>query len=168
MHQSPHSFRSMSGVSGGVRNDPLRVARESDLSSVARIEMASFADPWSEHDFRGVLGYPQGIFLVSADRSTGVVTGYAIALCVVDEAEILNLAVDPVARRSGLGGRLLDAALAEAEGRGAAAVFLEVRESNAAARKLYASRGFAELSRRRRYYRNPVEDALVLRRAMQR
>jgi len=63
---------------------------------------------------------------------------------------------------------LIDAAIAEAESRGAESMFLEVRESNRAARALYASRGFEEISRRRGYYRTPVEDALVLRRAMQR
>jgi ribosomal-protein-alanine N-acetyltransferase len=71
-------------------------------------------------------------------------------------------------RGRGLGGKLLDAALDEVASRGADQVFLEVRESNHTARSLYASRGFTEVSRRRGYYRSPVEDALVLRLAVQR
>lgn len=157
------------GLRGGaLRQGILRRAGEADLAVVTRIEQGSFADPWSEHDFRSVLGFMQGIFLVSVEQATEKISGYAIAICVVDEAEILNLAVDRDYRGSGLGGCLLDALLEEAEGRGVVTTFLEVRESNVAARKLYESRGFEEISRRRKYYRNPAEDALVLRRAVQR
>ena len=90
-----------------------------------------------------------------------------IVAAVLDEAEVLNLAVSPSCRGLGVGGMLLDAALSEAAAAGATSVFLEVRESNVAARALYASRGFTEISRRSRYYRKPVEDALVLRGAVQ-
>src|SRR5207253_2646093 len=89
--------------------------------------------------------------------------GYVVAWFAADEGEIANLAVDPPARGRGLGAALLDAALAEASGRGVTAVYLEVRESNATARRLYASRGFVEVGRRRGYYRKPPEDAIVLR-----
>jgi [ribosomal protein S18]-alanine N-acetyltransferase len=145
----------------------VRVARKSDLGEVSRIEHASFADPWGPGDFRSVLDSPQTIFLVAGDEASEALAGYAIALTVLDESEILNIAVDPAVRGRGLGGRLLDSAIAEVAKRGAVAAFLEVRESNVAARGLYRSRGFEELSRRRGYYRTPVEDALVLRLAMQ-
>jgi len=152
-----------------VQSEPiaLRVARASDLADVTRIERESFADPWGNADFRSVLQSPQTIFLVAVDGVSEAVVGYAVALTVLDESEILNIAVDPSMRGRGLGGRLLDAAIADVLARGAVAAFLEVRESNAAARALYQSRGFEELSRRRGYYRTPVEDALVLRLAMQ-
>lgn len=94
--------------------------------------------------------------------------GYAIAVAVADEAEILNLAVHSAHRSAGIGGKLLDTMLAKLRESGAENVYLEVREANSSARKLYESRGFEEISRRRRYYRNPVEDALVLRLGMQR
>lgn len=145
----------------------VRAARASDLGDVTRIERESFADPWGNADFRSVLQSPQSIFLVAVDSVSEAVVGYAVALTVLDESEILNIAVNPSMRGRGLGGRLLDAAIAEVVARGAVAAFLEVRESNAAARALYRSRGFEELSRRRGYYRTPVEDALVLRLAMQ-
>jgi len=89
-----------------------------------------------------------------------------VAWFVVDEAEIANLAVSDEARRAGIGARLLDFAVAAADHRQCRVVFLEVRESNVAARALYASRGFQVAGRRSKYYRKPVEDALVLRRGM--
>lgn len=151
----------------GPQDIVVREAGVSDLARVWAIEKASFGDPWGASEFRSVLDSPQTIFLVASDVRRKAVLGYAVALTVLDESEILNIAVDPEFRGRGVGGLLLDAALGAVQARGAVAVFLEVRESNKAARKLYKSRGFDELSRRRRYYRLPVEDALVLRRAMQ-
>jgi ribosomal-protein-alanine N-acetyltransferase len=87
-----------------------------------------------------------------------------VAWFVTDEGEIANLAVDPARWGGGVGKILLDAALAEGARRGAESVYLEVRESNARARRLYASRGFEEVGRRKGYYRRPAEDAIVLRR----
>lgn len=145
----------------------IRAARDGDMLSVGLIERDSFADPWGPREFESALSAPQTIFLVAEDAQ-GVVAGYAIALAVADEAEILNLAVHPKFRGRGIGGSLLDSALDQAKSRGAEQIYLEVRESNDAARKLYAAKGFDVITRRQRYYRNPVEDALVLRLAMQR
>ena len=108
----------------------------------------------------------QSIFLVAEDVESQV-AGYVVVLTVLDESEILNIAVAPAERGKAIGAMLLDAAIGMVEQAGAAQTFLEVRESNVAARGLYASRGFVEMARRRGYYRNPVEDALVLRRAVQ-
>jgi ribosomal-protein-alanine N-acetyltransferase len=92
------------------------------------------------------------------------VGGYIVALDAADEGEILNLAVAPGGRRRGLGRALVDAMLDTLADRGVRHVYLEVRESNAPARALYAALGFAEAGRRKAYYRRPVEDAIVLRR----
>jgi ribosomal-protein-alanine N-acetyltransferase len=146
----------------------LRLVSAADISAIARIERASFGDPWSEDAFRELLGAPSAIFLVATKGSEKAVAGYVVALVASDQAEILNLAVNPSERRWGLGGELLDAAFAALIARGAREVFLDVRESNVAALALYRSRGFAALSRRRNYYRSPVEDALVLRLAIER
>ena len=145
----------------------LRRAVADDLNEVARIENAAFPDPWSLKDFRALLTVPQAIFLVASDDGAGRLAGYVITMALFDQAEILNIAVDPPMRGAALGARLLDAALAEVEAVGAKTTFLEVRESNEPARRLYTSRGFEEISRRRKYYRSPVEDALVLSRAAQ-
>lgn len=142
----------------------LRAARPRDLPAVSAIEQASFGDPWSPASFGALVDNPQVWFAVA--ECAGVVTGYLVAWFAADEAEVGNVAVAAAARGRGLGGMLVDAGLAEAAARGAATVFLEVRESNEIARRLYAGRGFREVGRRRRYYRNPAEDALVLARAL--
>jgi [ribosomal protein S18]-alanine N-acetyltransferase len=146
----------------------VRPARDSDLPRIVEIEKASFADPWGLPDFRAVLASDPAIFLVAVDAKSQQISGYVIAITVLDESEILNIAVDPEFRGSGLGASLLDAALAEVAEKGAVATFLEVRESNTVARKLYSSRQFEMLSLRKKYYKSPVEDALILRRALQR
>ena len=144
----------------------LRLARREDVEDVAAIERRAFSDPWSAASFRALFGNPLVHFVVATDASTGQLLGYAVAWFVVDEAEIANLAVAGDARRSGVGARLLDNAIAAALQRHCQVVFLEVRESNVAARALYASRGFEVAGRRAKYYRKPAEDALVLRRGL--
>ena len=146
----------------------LRPVSPRDIAAIARIERASFGDPWTEESFRELLGIPSAIFLVATKGSENAVAGYVVAAVASDQAEILNLAVNPSERRGGLGGDLLDAAFAALMARGAREVFLEVRKSNVAALALYRSRGFASLSIRRNYYRSPVEDAFVLSRAIER
>ena len=133
---------------------------------MAEIEEASFADPWSPDEFASVLAVEHCIFLIA--ESGGEIVGYVIAMAVLDEAEILNVAVLPSRRGEGIGGLLLDAVLGHVESRGAESVFLEVRASNTAAKGLYESRDFAEISKRKNYYRTPLEDALVMRRAAKR
>ena len=153
----------------------VRGARESDLEAVLRIERASFADPWSLESFRTALDLDRMRFLV-ADSTIGgsadadgvggpaQVVGYVVALLLADEAEIADIAVSPEARGSGIGGRLLDQASDDAAQRGVRSLYLEVRESNVAARALYESRSFAHVGRRRGYYQHPNEDALIMRR----
>jgi ribosomal-protein-alanine N-acetyltransferase len=130
------------------------------------MERRCYADPWSPSSFASLPDNPAVWFLVATQPSNGSVIGYAIAWRVLDEAELANLAVDPGSRRSGVGSLLLDAILEKARQESVDRVYLEVRDSNAAARQLYASRGFAAVGRRKKYYKSPEEDALILRRAM--
>jgi [ribosomal protein S18]-alanine N-acetyltransferase len=146
-----------------VRVEPA-VAR--DLAPVIELERASFSDPWSSSSFLSVLVEPRAFFAVARDAESDV-AGYVVAWFVADEGEIANLAVGQPTRRRGIGAALLDAALEEGRRRGAAAIYLEARESNTAARALYATRDFREVGRRREYYRKPAEDAVVLRWLMQ-
>jgi len=136
-----------------------------DLASVAAIERAAFSDPWSLRSFREALD-SGSVYFACARSDAASVLGYVVAWFVADQGEIANIAVAPDQRGRGVGRALLDAALGEAAARGINAVFLEVRDSNQRARELYASRGFEEVGRRRRYYRRPVEDAIVLRRTL--
>ena len=137
-----------------------RPATLDDVPAIAEIERASFGDPWSEASFRGTFANEGAI--VRAAEQEGRVVGYSVAWVIGDDAELANLAVAPDARRQGVGALLLDALLRELDARGGATVFLEVREGNAAARALYASRGFEVSGRSKGYYRAPVEDAVLM------
>jgi [ribosomal protein S18]-alanine N-acetyltransferase len=149
----------------------LRDARSGDIDAILEIERASFPDPpWSRHSFVALLDNPRVSFTVastenpqSAGGAADIVLGYVVTWIVADEAEIANLAVRPDRRRMGIGRMLLEASISAALSRGAESVYLDVRESNVAARALYEARGFAAVGRRVKYYRNPIEDALVLR-----
>ncbi len=127
------------------------------------MEVASFADPWSPRDFAESLAH--GVVFLVAVAPDDRVAGYLVARQMADEAEILNVGVDPRSRRQGIGRALVAAGLERVRALGAAQVYLEVRESNAAARELYRGFGFEEVARRPKYYRRPVEDAILLRAA---
>jgi len=130
------------------------------VAAVHAIEQEVFSDPWSTQDFRDCVAY--ALFLIAAGQDDQV-AGYVVALEAADEGEILNLAVAPAGRRHGLGRALVESAVARLRERGVRQIYLEVRDSNAPARALYAAHGFKEVGRRKQYYRRPVEDAIVLR-----
>lgn len=156
----------MGGGARAVAGDRLmavvRHALPPDLVAIEVIERASFGDPWSLQSFRESLRRTFVRINVAEDEDG--VAGYSVLWMAGEECELANLAVAPSRRGRGIGALLLDAILQEAQAEGAMVMFLEVRDSNASARRLYASRGFHEVGRRPGYYKNPVEDALVLRR----
>ena len=143
----------------------IRAATESDLAAIHAIERASFADPWAITGFRDMIEHARARVEAAIDIE-GTLIGYAVAWYVADEAEIANIAVAPAMRQRGVGTQLLDRILEAAATLGARTVFLEVRESNLAAQRLYASRAFAVAGRRKLYYRRPDEDALIMRRVL--
>lgn len=145
---------------GDATPPAVRTARPADLPAMVRIERTSFPIPWSEGAFRTVMRRPDARLIV-ADRA-GEVVGYAAAWFAADEAELGDLAVHPDRRRQGVGTRLVEAVVAEARRREARHLFLQVRESNRGAIRLYRGSGFRKVGRRPRYYRSPTEDALVL------
>lgn len=150
-------------LASSVTRPLLRVAVPEDVRMMAAIEVASFSDPWPASSFTDLLQQPHArvVVAIASDQS---LLGYCVLLSAADEGEIGNIAVAPAARRHGVGALLLDDAIAFAESTGVLQLFLEVRTSNESARKLYASRDFVPVGRRRAYYREPLEDALVLRR----
>ena len=139
----------------------LRPLHSSDLARVAEIERHTFSDPWSAAAFRDALAQPHVRAIAAADERDALV-GYAIGLVAPDEAEVLNIAVDPPARGKGIGAGLLEGMLEELRRAGARSVFLEVRRSNEAAIRLYRRSGFQILGARPDYYRQPREDALTM------
>jgi ribosomal-protein-alanine N-acetyltransferase len=143
-----------------VRSMP-RPITLADLEELAALERACFADPWSRAQLRaalvseGTLGYALG--------DGAKIVAYLLGRVVVDQGEILSLATSPAHRRQGLARRLVERALKAMRERGVTTAWLEVRASNAAAQALYHEVGFVAEGVRRGYYRDPVEDALVLR-----
>jgi ribosomal-protein-alanine N-acetyltransferase len=151
----------------------VRTAQVDDLDAIVAIERASFSDAWSEESFRSLLGRSEVCFVVATGASDSrdsheEVLGYVIATFAADQGEIANLAVRPELRRAGHASRLLDFVHREAVRRGAVSIWLEVRESNQPARALYRAHDYREMGRRARYYEDPLEDALVLSRTIQR
>ncbi len=131
-------------------------------SRMAEIHAASFVTPrpWSEAELAGLLADSSVVSVDLAD-------GFAIGRVILDEAELLTIAVDPAARRKGIGKRLLARLLDAMAQAGATTVHLEVAADNAPARALYIAAGFAESGRRKGYYQSPEGtriDALVMRR----
>ncbi|MBC8088984.1 MAG: ribosomal protein S18-alanine N-acetyltransferase [Phycisphaerae bacterium] len=139
----------------------IREARRSDVPLLAAIEVESFSDPWPRSAFTDALNMPSSRLTVAVDK-LDMPAAYCMLITAADQGEIANIAVSRKAQRRGLAGRLLDDALQFATQAAVVAVFLEVRESNEAARALYRSRRFQEIGRRKGYYQRPTEDALVL------
>src|SRR6476660_3746164 len=137
----------------------IRSGVAADAPALVAIERRSFGDPWSEGSFREALRASWSFGLVA--QTADDIIGYLIAREAAGTGEILNLAVDPPCRRQGIAQALLQAGLAALQRRGTEEVYLEVRASNDAARSLYGQADFVPVGRRRGYYRNPVEDALV-------
>ena len=148
-----------------------------NVRSVARadlprlIEIASHSETashWNPAEYQKLLTQETGASETGQKRTTLVVerdsqiAGFMIGRQVGEEWEIENIAVTGSAQRSGLGTSLLNEFLQLVYARGGQTVFLEVRESNSAARALYRKLGFVEAGRRQQYYENPPEDALIL------
>ena len=121
---------------------------------VYEMEKTCFSDPWSALSFRKERE-AERLYLAMEDDT---LLGYIVYWRIIDECEIANIAVDPDRRGEGIGGALLGHALAC----GADKFFLEVRESNEAAKALYFKYGFTPYGKRKNYYRDPTEDAILL------
>lgn len=124
---------------------------------------------WSEREYEALFAgdAPKRLALVAAEQEQPeMVLGFIIALCASADWEIENVVVERNRRRQGTGSQLLRELLSRAREQQAASLLLEVRESNIAARQMYTKMGFGEQGRRSRYYRDPEEDALLLRRLL--
>ena len=130
------------------------------VSQIARLEAQCFSDPWSEKSIASELENPLSLWLVAEEN--GQVFGYVGSQTVLDESDMMNVAVDPGFRRQGVARTLIETLIAELAKMGSRCLRLEVRVSNENARALYARMGFRQLGLRKNYYHNPKEDALIL------
>jgi ribosomal-protein-alanine acetyltransferase len=139
----------------------IRAFRPDDAAGLASILRDSpEAANWTKASYREWMNSPGAVAFVT--EGDGRVIGFIIGRQMADEAEVLNVAVAPLVRRKGQGGALLKAALDEFRAHGASRVYLEVRESNLAARAFYTKHGFSQAGKRLNYYRKPEEAAIVL------
>lgn len=130
------------------------------VPQVAQLERVCFQDPWSERSIASELENPLSLWLVAMEEDR--LLGYVGSQTVLDETDMMNVAVDPTARRQGVARALIQALTAQLKQRGSRKLSLEVRASNLGAIRLYESLGFARLGCRPGYYRNPREDAWIL------
>ena len=131
------------------------------VRQIAMLEKRCFSDPWSENSIAFEQRNPLSLWLVALDGDT--VAGYVGSQSVMDEADMMNIAVSPDYRRQGIGQALVERLVTELSAVGVRCLALEVRLSNEPAKALYEKLGFALAGRRPNYYRNPKEDALILR-----
>lgn len=142
----------------------IREMKREDVPAIAALEARCFSDPWSERSIASELDNRLAYWLVAEDN--GVLAGYVGSQSVLDGADMMNLAVTPEYRRQGVGEQLVNKLAEHLRDRGIIALLLEVRVSNAPAIALYEKLGFEQVGRRPRYYTNPREDALILRKEL--
>lgn len=141
----------------------IRPAELSDIPILAQLESENFADCWAQSTLEDSLNEERYIILLYEDNEPTISIGYILGWFVGDEAEIARVAVSRESRGNGVGENLVRAVLAEFQKRGVVRTFLEVRQNNAAAQRLYEKCGFEEVGRRPNYY-SDGQTAIVMRR----
>ena len=131
------------------------------VAQIAELEKICFSDPWSENSIDSELENKLAFWLVAVEEDR--VAGYIGSQTVMDETDMMNVAVHPDFRRQGIAEALVIGLVEHLKTMGSRCLTLEVRASNAPAIALYEKLGFHEIGRRKNYYRNPREDALILR-----
>ncbi|MBO5868002.1 MAG: ribosomal protein S18-alanine N-acetyltransferase [Oscillospiraceae bacterium] len=142
----------------------IRKMQEGDVEAIAELEKLCFSDPWSVNSIASELNNPLSYWLVA--EVDDVIAGYVGSQSVLDAADMMNLAVSPDFRQQGIGQALVNALVEYLQQKKLIALLLEVRVSNIPAISLYEKMGFVQIGRRPNYYRNPREDALILRKEL--
>ena len=135
---------------------------DSHVSQIAELEKLCFQDPWSENSIASELNNRLSLWLVAVEADT--VIGYVGSQTVLGETDMMNIAVHPDYRKQGIGTALVTELISALNARGSHSLMLEVRISNESAISVYMKQGFVVVGRRKNYYRNPKEDALIMRR----
>ena len=138
----------------------IRRARPDDATRIAEMEEEYFSDPWQKKDIFSYICSEDGMCFTALENNEPI--AYVIGRIIAPEGEIYRIAVDEKYRRRGVGYRLLSFALKTERGRGLESTFLEVRKKNLAARRLYLAYGFREIGERKKYYKNPEDDAILM------
>lgn len=135
--------------------------RSEHVAQIAELEKCCFSDPWSEKSIASELENKLAYWLVALEGDT--VAGYIGSQTVMGETDMMNVAVHPEFRRKGISEALVNSLVDVLKEQGSHSLTLEVRASNEPAQKLYEKLGFVLAGKRPKYYRNPREDALILR-----
>lgn len=135
------------------------------LDDILRLENEAFTCPWSAQSFHEAFE-AENITIYAAQTEDGILCGFACLMVIDYEAELLNIAVSNAFRRQGIADALMKRLLSDASRKKVTDVFLEVRFSNIAAQGLYDKHGFEKLGIRKKYYTNPSEDAIVMRKVL--
>lgn len=142
----------------------IRLMQACDIHAIAELEKICFNDPWSENSISSELDNPLACWLVALDDDN--LAGYVGSQTVLDGSDMMNIAVAPLYRRKGIAEALILELNEKLRERGSICLLLEVRASNLPAIRLYEKLGFIQVGRRCNYYRNPKEDALILRKEL--
>jgi len=134
---------------------------ESHVGQVAELEKICFSDPWSENSVASELNNKLALWLVAVEGER--VAGYIGSQTVLGETDMMNVAVHPDFRRKGIAEAIILELIQQLKAMESHCLTLEVRASNVPAIALYEKLGFSQIGRRKNYYRNPREDALILR-----
>ena len=134
--------------------------QEKDIEQIMAIEQASFTDPWTEGGFFDALKYSYSLMLCAKLGDT--IVGYGCLYHIMEEGEIVHIAVAPDFRSMGIGLKLLESLLTHGRNLGVTRFLLDVRFSNASAIALYEKAGFKKLTVQKNFYENPVEDAWLM------
>lgn len=147
--------------SGREQKISIRRMQPEDVPAVAALEAACFSEPWSEQAFLDALKQPEALMMTAIGMENNPI-GYCGIYLSADEGEITNVAVRPDHRKQGIADAILTEMLSESQKRGAQTIYLEVRESNLPAQKLYEKHGFVSCGIRKNFYRKPTEHAIVM------
>lgn len=138
----------------------IRPMQRQDIKRVHEIEQSIFSAPWSEKSFMDAYCAESNIYLVAIKEE--MVIGYCGLWVSYETADLCNMAVDKTYRQQGAARELLKEGLRLCKERSVESVLLEVRESNIPAIRLYEKTGFARIGKRKKYYKEPVEDAILM------
>ena len=139
----------------------LRYMKKEDIDGVLTVEKESFSTPWTEKLFYDEVENPRTVYFVAV-TDNGEIVGYGGMWHVVDEGQITNIAVKKNCRGEGVGSKILESLIKWAKDNEILVIQLELREGNAAAFGLYEKYGFSVVGKRKDYYKNPTEDAILM------